>query len=302
MDIRNMRQLLAIQSHGSFAKAAQALGMSQPSLSGAIARLEDQLHVTLLERTAQGSHLTPIGELVAERASKVIAEAEQIVRDAALAAGGEAGAVRVGIGTSLSQNFVPRFVQALASQFPGLSLTIEMLERNRMLPMVKSRELDLIICALGNALEDPNLVATEVLRSHAVAVAHPGHVLVGERQVSMARFAEFPSAGSGMRGFTNAAVLGVSPDSSRLLQYQANDYAPLLELAVGGHTTLVAPLFVVQPYLDDGRLARIDLDWVFPVSFAAIATRAASYSPIISRIIGLASTIGRSLQEEGASA
>jgi DNA-binding transcriptional LysR family regulator len=302
MDIRNMRQLLAIQSHGSFAKAAQALGMSQPSLSAAIARLEDQLQVTLLERTAQGSHLTPIGELIAERASKVISEAEQIVRDAALAAGGEVGAVRVGIGTSLSHNFAPRLVRALATNFPALSLTIEMLERNRMLPMVKSRELDVIICALGDALEDPNLVATEVLRTHAVAVAHPSHPLVGEGRIPMARFAEFPSAGSGMRGFTNAAVLGLSPGKSRLLQYQANDYAPLLELALGGHATLLAPLFVVQPYLDDKRLERIDLDWRFPVSFAAIATRAASYSPIISRVIGHASAIGKALQEEAAPA
>jgi DNA-binding transcriptional LysR family regulator len=299
MDIRNMRQLLAIQAHGSFAKAARALGMSQPSLSSAIARLEDQLQVTLLERTAQGSHLTPIGELIAERASKVIGEAEQIVRDAALAAGGEAGHVRVGIGTSLSHNFAPRFVHALASSFPSLSLTIEMLERNRMLPMIKSRELDLIICALGDALEDPNLVATEVLRTYAVAVARPDHPLVGETRVSMDRFAEFPSAGSGMRGFTNAAVLGVSPASSRLLQYQANDYAPLVELALGGHTTLLAPIFVVQPYLDDGRLTRIDLDWRFQLSYAAIATRAASYSPIISRVIGHASAIGRALQAEG---
>ena len=297
-----MRQLLAIRTHGSFAKAADVLGMSQPSLSTAIARLEDQLKVRLFERTPQGSRLTPIGELIAERSGKVVAEAEQIVRDAALVAGGEAGTVRIGVGTSLKHNFLPRFVLALAAGFPLLSISFQLLDRDRLIPLVKARELDLVICAVGDDIEDEGLIAAEVLTAEALAVAHPGHALVGERRVSRMRFSEFPSAGPALRQFSSPSLLGMPFSEVMLTKYESNDFDPLLELALAGHATLIAPSFVVQPYLESGRLGRIDLDWEYRVSFAAIATRAASYSPIISRIIRHAEAIGAELRGRPGSA
>src|SRR4051812_39382816 len=143
MDIRGMRQLLAIRDCGSIAKAAQSLGMSQPSLSAALARLEDQLKVKLFERTPQGSNLTALGELIADRATRVVGESEQILRDAALVAGGEAGVIRVGVGTALTANFLPRLVRRLADRYPALSMGYEILDRDRLIPMVLSREIDL---------------------------------------------------------------------------------------------------------------------------------------------------------------
>jgi DNA-binding transcriptional LysR family regulator len=297
MDIRNMRQLLAVHRHGSFAKAARALGMSQPSLSTAMARLEDQLKVKLFDRTSAGSRLTPIGELIAERAGKVVADAEQIIHDAELVAGGEAGSVRLGIGTALRQSFLPRLVVTLAHHHPALSLQLELLDRDRLLPLVRSRELDLVICAFGDDVAGDDLVATEVFTTHAVAVAHPDHPLVGAGSVSIDRFCEFPAAGAALKQFANVQLLDPSRGKRALSQYQSNDYEPLLEVALSGYATLIAPMFVVRPHLDSGRLKLIDLDWRFKVSFAAIAARATTYSPIINRIIGHAAAIGRALDE-----
>ena len=91
MDIRSLQQVIAVRKHGSFAKAADALGVSQPNLSKSIARLEDELKLKIFDRTARGSALTPIGELIVERADAVIAETRDLARDAALLAGGETG-------------------------------------------------------------------------------------------------------------------------------------------------------------------------------------------------------------------
>ncbi len=299
MDVRNMRQLLAVRRCGSFAKAAEALGMSQPSLSSAISRLEDQLKVKLFERTSAGSHLTRVGEMIAERAGKVIAETEQIVREAELVAGGEAGTVRLGVGAGLRHGFLPQFVLAVALHHPQLSLEIEVLDRDRLLPLVKARDLDLVICGMGEDVGGEDLVAVEVLTSHIVAVAHPAHPLVDEPNVSIARFAEFPGAGAGLKEFANARMLGVVEDGGVVSRYQSNDYEPLVDLALAGHATLIAPLFLLRAHLRSGRLKRIDLDWSFKVSFAAIASRAASYSPIVSRIVRYAVATGVELQAEG---
>lgn len=293
-----MRQLLAVQRHGSFAKAAAELGMSQPALSDAIRRLEDQLKVVLFDRTSAGSQLTPIGELIADRAGKVVAETEQLVRDAELVASGEAGMIRLGVGSSLRQTFLPRFVRGLAAEHPSLSLHIEVLDRDRLLPLVRSRALDLVIAAIGEDVTGDDLVATEVLTSETVAVAHPDHPLANEQAVSLVRFAGFPSAGVSQKEFSNARLLPPGMEGEALFRYRSNDYDALIEFACAGVATLVAPTFVVREALAAGELKRIDLDWSFRVTYAAIATRAASYSPIVSRIVREAAALGRMLQDE----
>ncbi len=293
-----MRQLLAVRRYGSFAKAAEAMGMSQPSLSSAIRRLEDRLKVQLVDRTPAGSQLTPIGELIADRSGEVVAEIEQIVRDAELVAGGEAGMVRLGVSSSLRQTFLPRFVRTLARQHPALSLHIEVLDRDRLVPLVRARSLDLVIAVVGEDVAGDDLIATEVLTAETVAVAHPDHPLVGERDVSLVRFAGFPGAGVSQREFSNARLLPPGMDGAALFHYCSNNLDPLVELACEGVATLVAPAFVVQDAVRAGRLKRIDLDWSFRLTYAAIATRAASHSPIVSQIIREAAALGAALQAE----
>lgn len=88
MDIRHLRQILAIRDHGSFARAAEALHVAQPALSKSVAKIERELGVTIFTRTSTGSALTPMGEMIADRAERLMAATENLARDAALAAGG----------------------------------------------------------------------------------------------------------------------------------------------------------------------------------------------------------------------
>jgi DNA-binding transcriptional LysR family regulator len=297
-----MRQLLAVRRHGSFAKAAEALGMSQPSLSAAIARMEDQLGVSLFERSPQGSTLTPIGELIAERAGKVVGEAEQIVRDAAMVAGGEAGVLRLGVGSALRHGFLPRFVGALTDSQPLLSVIFEVSDRDRLIPRLRAREIDVAICAVADEVADESLVVTQVLTAQAVAAVRPDHPLAGEARVPLHRLVEFPAAGTTLRQFTNRDVLAPTSDEPALMKYQSNDYEPLIALALQGRAILMGPDFVMWPYLQDGRLRLIDLDWEFKVSFAVITTRASATMPMVSRAIRHAVAVGAAMQAEGAAA
>src|SRR5262249_26265364 len=125
MDIRHLRQILAIRDHGSFAKAAEALHMAQPALSKSMAKLEDELRLTIFTRTSSGSELTPMGEMIAERAERVMAATQNLARDAALVAGGDAGAVRLGVGTMLKDALLPRLLLKLVEEHPRLRLEIE---------------------------------------------------------------------------------------------------------------------------------------------------------------------------------
>src|SRR3954447_15497456 len=115
MDIRHLRQILAIREHGSFAKAAEALNMAQPALSKSMAKLEDELQLTIFTRASTGSELTPMGEMIAERAERVMAATSNLARDAALIAGGDTGVVRLGASSLLSDTLLPQLLVRLAA-------------------------------------------------------------------------------------------------------------------------------------------------------------------------------------------
>src|SRR5688500_1907108 len=114
MDIRHLRQILAIRDHCSFAKAAEAVNLALRGLSKTLAKIEDELRLTIFTRASTGSELTPMGEMIAERAERVMAATHNLARDAALVAGGDAGAVRLGVGVLLKDTLLPRLLLKVA--------------------------------------------------------------------------------------------------------------------------------------------------------------------------------------------
>lgn len=296
MDVRNLRQIIAIQQHGSFAKAAEALGLAQPSLSKSIARLEDQLKVRIFDRSAAGSALTPIGELIVQRAERVIAETRDLMRDAALVAGGDAGTVRLGVATFLRTTFLPRLMLHIADQHPKLRLHVELGSSDRLLPHLETRELDLVLCAQPRGLPGSPLVYQEIIRAQTAIVASPDHPLAAQSGLTVGDLSKFKCAGTAIKGFTNAELLGGEEDN--LGAYTTNDYDAFLPLACAGEAVLVAPSFVVQPFLADGRLVELDIEWSLEVGFGAVTTHAVSFSPVLSKIARYAHDIGAQIQAE----
>ena len=132
MDVRHMRQVLAIHRHGSFVKAAEEVGVAQPTLSKSIARLEDELGLKLFDRSGVGAKVTPMGALLVQRAKSIIAEAERLSRDIELVAAGQIGEARIGIGPALRRTFLPRFVGTLAARHPALRLHLSVDSRDRL--------------------------------------------------------------------------------------------------------------------------------------------------------------------------
>ena len=283
MDIRNLTQVIAVRKYGSFAKAAEALGVSQPNLSKCIARLEDELKLKLFDRTAKGSALTPVGELIVERADAVIAETRDLARDAALLAGGETGIVRIGCSTSLQIPLLAPLMHRIAKRHPGLRIHAEVASAIRLLPLLDARELDVVFCSsVSSGPAASAHVVHTILEAPAIFVASPSHPLASERRISIQRLAQFKCGGSPSPGSSNARLLGY--ESENLGKYTASHYDLLLPLALSGDAVLVAPSFVVQPYLEAGEMVILDVQWRYDVKFHFVATRAASFSPIVAEI------------------
>lgn len=97
LELRSLRHLAALARHLNYARAAEELGISQPTLSRSIQALERHLGARLFDRDRGGVGLTPQGRLVAERAGVLLADAEELERQSRLSAAGEAGRIRFGM-------------------------------------------------------------------------------------------------------------------------------------------------------------------------------------------------------------
>jgi DNA-binding transcriptional LysR family regulator len=295
VDIRQLRQVLAIHQHGSFAKAAHSLAVSQPSLSRSVARLEDELRAPLFARSASGSELTPLGEMVVAHASRVLDETRSLMQAAELAVGGEAGLIRIGIGPAMKRTLAPRLVGEIARRHPKLNVEVEVGDRYTLVPALGQRQLDVIICAL-----DPEVVAcghptTEIMSTFGVAVASPGHPLTGEKRVSRTRFAQFPSVGPRNVNFRVDTVFGFEPSDRQGATYTTNDFEPVMPLVTMGQATMLIPAFEAAPFVRSGQLCQVNVELDLPMSLVVVATRAVSSSPLVQRIIGYAREIGADL-------
>ena len=125
MKLQGLRALLTIVDHGSFSEAALELGTSQSAMSYAIAELEEELGVRLLDRGRFGAVPTEFGRNVVVHARSVQRAVDAIREEAALELGSLSGTLRIGAFRSAATTVLPRAIAKLRSRCPGLRIDVQ---------------------------------------------------------------------------------------------------------------------------------------------------------------------------------
>lgn len=167
MTLTQLRYLLALADHGHFGRAAAACGVSQPTLSAQIRKLEDRLAAPLVSRGAGGTALTPLGESVAARARRILEEADAILDMARAPAGPLRGARQLGVIPTFCPTFLPWAAPALRAAFPGLTLVLREELTGSLIDALRRGAIDWAVIAddpresglLGEALFDEEFLA-----------------------------------------------------------------------------------------------------------------------------------------------
>jgi DNA-binding transcriptional LysR family regulator len=162
--LRDLHMLMTVVQWGSMAKAARALNVSQPAVSKAIHDLEAALGVKLLDRGSQGIAPTLYGDVLVRRGAAVFDELRQGVGEIDFIANVKSGTVRVGCNESLSVALLPRIIQRLSAQHPGVTVEVAQMSRPITAEIVnlRGRNVDLIIGRGVFAVPEGDL-ETEVL-------------------------------------------------------------------------------------------------------------------------------------------
>lgn len=145
--LRQLRYLVALSEIRHFGRAAEACLVTQSTLSAGILELEGLLGVTLFERTRRRVLITPEGGELAERARRVLAEAEGLVETARQAKGTLQGPLALGVIPTIGPFLLPRLVPAVRERFPGLRLYLREDQTARLLAQLVAGDLDLLILA-----------------------------------------------------------------------------------------------------------------------------------------------------------
>jgi DNA-binding transcriptional LysR family regulator len=124
MDLRQLRQFVAVAEERSFRRAAERLHVSQPPLSVAVQRLEADVGVTLLDRTRHHVRLTVAGEAFLREARRTLAHAQLSVEIAQRAAAGKLGTLRLSFVPSAALGVVPRLLRAFREDYPDVKLVL----------------------------------------------------------------------------------------------------------------------------------------------------------------------------------
>src|SRR5271170_7141246 len=148
MNLRDLQYLAAVADHRHFGKAARACNTSQPTLSMQLKKLEEYLGVQLFERTSKQVMVTPVGEEIAQRARRILREAEEIKAVAKTAQDPYAGEFRLGAFPTLAPYFLPLAVPAIRKELPKLKLLLIEEKTESLVERLKAGTLDAALLAL----------------------------------------------------------------------------------------------------------------------------------------------------------
>ena len=182
MTLTELRYVVAVARERHFGHAAQACFVSQPTLSVAVKKLEEELGVQLFERGPGEVSVTAVGQRVVEQAQRVLEEAARVKELAQAGHDPLAGTLRLGAIYTIGPYLLPKLIPVLRKKAPSMQLMIQENYTHRLGEMLKQGEVDAILVALPFA--EPG-VAVRAVYDEPFLVALPlGHALEKRKHIS----------------------------------------------------------------------------------------------------------------------
>ena len=184
MTLTELRYIVAVARERHFGHAADACFVSQPTLSVAVKKLEDELGVTLFERGSSEIAVTPVGQEIVAQAQRVLEQAGAIKELAKHGKNPLDGPLRFGVIYSIAPYLLPALVPKMIKAAPEMPLIIEENFTHRLLEMLKSGDIDCAILALP--FSEPGLMVQAVYDEPFMVAMPAGHAWEKRKSIAAA--------------------------------------------------------------------------------------------------------------------
>jgi LysR family transcriptional regulator, cyn operon transcriptional activator len=181
LDIRHLRYFLAVAEAGSFSRAADRLGISQPSVSQQMRDLEAGLRVPLFQRRGKRILLTPRGLIFQEHARALLHQLENFLQDLNSDPGELRGALHLGVIPVLNVPLVPQLLGSFAADHPAISVTVEEISSTEIETALEEGRMDVGLGFLTR--HSPNLRYERLCTDEFAFVVAKNHPWVNRRVI-----------------------------------------------------------------------------------------------------------------------
>lgn len=253
MNLFSLRYFVTLAHLQHYTRAAEQLCITQPSLSHAIAQLEQELGLPLFEKRGRNTTLTRFGEEFLVCAEQTLATLDAGVASLRRSARGE-GLIRLGLLRTLGVEFIPRLAAGFLKVNPGreIQFTFHTGVSRDLLDGLAARKFDLVFCSQPGA--ERNFTAVKVQKQDLVLITPRDHPLAGRRAVDLAETVPYPQIfferSSGIRAVVDRMFeqIGAVPH----IAYETEEDQVIAGLVAQGFG------IAVVPYMD--LLLKLDLN------------------------------------------
>ncbi len=210
---RALRAFVVVAEELHFGNAAARLNISQPPLSQLIRQFEAQMGTELFVRSTRSVKLTRAGEVLLQRAHRLLAESESAVNAARRAASGDAGRLTVGFVSTAAYRVLPPALTRYRAEYPDVELVLEHALTGELAEKLMANTIDLAIFRRQPRSEEPDFIYERVHREKMILALPPGHPLTRYDRVPMSKL-----DGEEVVGFQREGSLYFNTIQSRLFR------------------------------------------------------------------------------------
>lgn len=192
MDIKQLRYFVAVVDHKSYSRAAEAIPISQPSITRSIQALEQETGACLLDRSTRGLTMTSAGECLYRRAKLILSEVEQATSELRETRAAK-DTVKIGVAPLFADNLMPSIVRAVAYQDSKQPIEVKSALFGSLLQGLQEGELDGIFTNLPFSPFANDLIVEPLVDIQLTYVCSANHPLAGTK-ASLVQLTAFPWA------------------------------------------------------------------------------------------------------------
>jgi len=295
MELMQLEMFVAVVEGGSILKASERVYRTQPAVSIAIRKLENEINAPLFDRSQRYQfRLTEAGEALYSYATRLISLRNEAVSAVAEIVHIRSGRLRVGANESISINLLPRLTQAFLARYPRIHIELECDRSQRLLTELKDRRID--VALLSFMSDDPDLESQFMMRDELVLIVNPRHAFAAQRQVRIEDLAEESVIVMDAASVWHQKVVEIFLSSRATLNLTV-DNAPIetvkrmvaLGLGVG-----FVPRMCVREEAANGELVIVEVDGLREERSLYLVRRRATHSHAAQAFVQVALAFGKS--------
>ena len=299
--LRDLQIMLSVAQFGSMAKAAAHLSTTQPTVSQAIADLEDAVGARLFDRSTQGVVPTVCGEILLKRGTEAFDALKQGMRDIEFHATSGAGDVWVGCREVQLIGFLPAVIQRLAQQHPKIIVHATDVTVSENIHHLRDRKLDLILGGSAPLKRDDDLHSETLFEESFTVVTGEKNPWARRRKVALTDLMDegwlYGEPGNATQARISETILAKTGRLPRVAMYTTSMNLRLALLASGNYISCIpSSVYRYGAEVKPIKALPVDMDLKLPVAIYTLKNR--TLSPAVKLFIETAREVAKSMTKD----